>query len=524
MGQFTRKQRADQWKRILPIKPPGEPQGDWPGLATNRALRVSPGTLLVRGPFDNPRHVFDVSIDMSWSSGPVTIDLLIGCDEQGLEPACTVRVRLEFGQSWDPTGADYPTPLKTHLMQQESAQSRFVREVFIYAELLANGGGPQQTVQFAAFPSRGTHWAVPDYIQIPFQMSYLGMENVVPQRRVVGKPTFRFVVGCSGEISVECLMNPMPGVVKTGFESLSPMDFADTDMEKYDQVGQSAVRPQLSYAPLAKLPSRHTFAPTESSRNVEYIGVRVGESSNIAVTVGHVPMEFNETGAPGISPCETNAQDAAAAISASVRTNCRRWTKNCRVTHAAPGQCFSELDVEFDGELYQAGKYTLGALAPNGSQLADNQFWFQDYDGETQYELSCQLTVNWPIDPCGSDLDRDQFDVFLTFCGRVQTLKQPLFSVPARVPGGRYRLYTSGDIRVPNKILRGEPVSLPIGGIRQKRMAWGWIMAEFPTQSGLTARCNPWSGKTLGSSSFIRDISSSEGLGDECGIATFTLR
>jgi hypothetical protein len=381
MGGYTQKQRADWYLRVTDfLGSVYEPADEYvPPASGPSAIRLTqPGTLVVRGPFAAPRHIVHLSVETpDVRYRPFTIDVLIGCNAEGLSPAATVRLKLEVGPTISAV-----QPLTSHVLTGDSSGWA---ECGLVMQLLDAAGSVVDSVTIAHFPH-------------PF---FAG--DATNNACRLGLPfPLRLAISSDGPLRIEAIFSHIEHIA----------DGLDTGS------AAGGVSPPL----------RHLLPQLPGYFDVSRIAVRLASASNNSVSVVHRPLGQNANGTPewfGVQQgagCQGSGE-AEMATAAGTKTNCTSWSRSCHVTHSQTENCLQELDVDLAGTFIpQAhvspinnadvaavlqGAFTLGRTSAGSASLWQNSFWFEDDEDlavgvatRKRLEISGVIGAHWPVPVC----------------------------------------------------------------------------------------------------------------------------
>lgn len=384
MSAYTTKQKADLWKKVVagflgfPYTVPDAYV--WPTAVNSSVILTQPGTRVVRGPFASPRHIVHMGIrNVGSGYRPLTVDVLLGCDEGGESPAATLRLRVERTAA-----IAAGQPLNSHVLTP--IQGGGWGECDLTLELLNAAGTVVETARMANFPD-------------PFDPPGTVTNNDCSLGETILFP-LRLAFSTEGAIQVEAIITQRSVVIGDELEIGMPGN-------------------QLSAPPL-----RHLFAPLDGPHDIGRIAVYLSRADGTTVDVVHRPLERNDKGVPDFinvsqgTGCEES--DAATdAIEGGTKTVCTTWSRSCHVTHSNEDECYTELDVDFAGNVpvnvnnsadiaaVLQGTFTLGNTNADGHPLWHNSFWFHDDEPVTvgaatrdRIEISAVIGAHWPVPVC----------------------------------------------------------------------------------------------------------------------------
>lgn len=391
---YTTKQRADWWKRVLPFfGQVYDPADDYVPIGGSTSLSMTAqGTKVVRGPFSTPRHTLLLRLSPTTGSSvlPATVDVLIGCNDDGESPVATLRLRVEHGTLYTqlPRLSGNPS-LASHVFALPAAGPTECR---IVLEVLDSSGSVIESREVRNFPN-------PHFPQALVSNNGCRLQGLALRVAVTNKRGLR----------IEAILNQLPEIVADGIET--------------------GAAEWSNYGP----PIRHLFEPIpwpsqpETEYDISRIGVAMPRATNLNVEVSHRPLERNDEGSPEFYDVPqgggcADSDEAKDAMRAGEKTVCTAWSRQCHVSHSSENECFTELDVEIAGTANPAagglfsypdlaavlqGAFTLANLAADGAPLMQNTFWFADDTDVTvgtatrkRIEISAVIGAHWPVPVC----------------------------------------------------------------------------------------------------------------------------
>lgn len=480
MSGYSEKQKAAWWRRALPFFGQAyDPADDYvpPDRGASAVELTQQGTRVVRGPFATPRHIVSLAIEAT-NSGvrPLTVDVLIGCDESGLSPCATVRLRLERTAAITSTQS-----LKSHVLTPVTGGWS---ECELVLELVGSDGAIVESATVANFPQ-------------PFDSPGLVTNNVCSLGDVGFFPV-RLAFTNEGGLRVEAMISQRSRLL---------FDAYDTGDASVSDDGP---------------PLRHLFAPLPGEHDISRIAIYLSRADNNTVHVGHRPLERNDEGLPDFiyvaqGPNCSDSDDAKDATAAGAKTICTAWSRSCHVTHSSDEQCYTELDVDLAGTSVAQfgvagainnadlaavlqGAFTLGPTNAEGASLWHNSFWFHDDADVTvgvatrkRLEVSGIIGSHWPVPACIGDERPVEIALFARAIIRISSGGILPFGYSANED---HPVYAVLRCRVSQRLLIGEKRSPSVDGyydgdiVWDLNFPWGTRFYDKAVTAGNTMRLN----------------------------------
>lgn len=460
MGGYTDKQKNDWWDRVVSFRGNVyEPADNYepPYGGAGVVQLTTQGTVVTRGPFATPRHVIHLAVgNPNFTIRPATVDVRVGCDEAGQNPAATVRLRVERIAAIASANAAATTPLTSHTL---ALHQGFYATCDVVLELLNKAGTVVESARLRAFPQ-------PD--SPPNNRCYLGNR---------GNFNVRISVSADDGLRVEAIIKQVADALSDDYELGNPY-------------------PGFRLDP----PLRHLFSPIAGDFDISRIAVALTRADELSVSVHHRPLEKTAIGEPDFfdipqgPECE-GSEEQTSGEAASEKTLCTSWSRSCHVSHSVQGECFDELDLDIAGTpssvVYVTngngldsavasvlqGKFTLGKTAAGGEPLWQNSFWYHDDEPLTlgdytreRIEISAVIGAHWPVPLCIGNEE----PIEVSFFARAIVRGERLFGFPL-IPDSRYSFYTSRIVTLSQNLLTGAACSPSTLGVLywDRDFPWG---------------------------------------------------